>query len=185
MRGGKNLWTLAILVFVFVGFCGCEAVSEPTKQAEAPTQNETVALEQNPAGAMVQTETAASPDYASLFNQINVLQRDVLSRTSDITAREILVKAAVDQSRRKLYVVGEGAPNAEQAGASETLLMQGAERAAVVDAQRWALLVLSWAKNANTPAPNGQVSGTVPPHVVVYKAQLPDKTMQVLIEVSL
>lgn len=184
MHAIKSLCASAILALV-VGLIGCESAPEPPKQALAPVQNETVALEQKPAESMVQTETVVNVDYASVFNKINVLQREVLSKTSDVMARETLVKAAVDRHRRKLYVVGEGAPNTEQAGANETLLVQGAERAAMVDAQRWALLVLSWVKDANTPAPNGQVSGTVPPHIVVYKAQLPDKTVQVLIEVSI
>jgi hypothetical protein len=185
MEAFKTICATAMLFSILACPLGCESAPQTPKQAEVTSQPEAAAVEQKPAEVLVQPEAGPSVDYASVFNTINVLQREVLVKPSDVKARQALVKAAVDQHRRKLYVVGEGAPNAEQAGASETLLLQGAERAAVVDAQRWALLVLAWAQDANKPAPNSQVSGTVPPHAVVYKAQLPDRTMQVLIEVTL
>lgn len=121
-------------------------------------------------------------DYGEIMNQVFDLEQIVKTNPLDLAARLNLLQVAVDTARHKFYAVGEGLGDSIMT--SNPRFRQSVERAALVDAQRWALFIEQWQINPQTPAITQKVSGAVPPFSIVQKAELPDNKIYVMIEVE-
>ncbi|MCI0512035.1 hypothetical protein L0128_02325 [candidate division KSB1 bacterium] len=121
-------------------------------------------------------------DYGEIMNQVFELEQIVKTNPLDVAARLNLLQVAVDTTRQKIYAVGEGLGDSTMA--SNPRIRQSVERAALVDAQRWALFIAQWQMNPRMPAITEKISGTVPPFSVVQKAELPDNKIYVMLEVT-
>ncbi|MBN1350852.1 hypothetical protein JXJ21_15645 [candidate division KSB1 bacterium] len=126
----------------------------------------------------------ASPvDYGQIMETVFQLEDSVKRYPDAIDVRRSLVAAAYDTARRKVYTVGFGIPDTSTA--SSLLALKGAERAALVDAQRWAMFVMRWMQNPIEPAITDRVTGDVPPGVTVQKAVWPGNQVYLLVEFSM
>jgi hypothetical protein len=147
------------------------------KKTEAPDLENSLEMRE------LQTTTPATVNYGEIMNQLFELRRAIIQQPTATPPRTRLLKVAIDSSRQKLYAVGEGF--SDSTAKSESLAKQSAERAALIDAQRWVLLTLSWRQNLSTPHFTDQLSGQVPPFQIMQRAELPGNRIYLLIEISL
>lgn len=164
-----NLILIGLLSFVLIQ---CE------KKVETPDLENSLEKRelQNP-------PPVATVNYGEIMNQLFDLQGRIIQQPGAIQPRIDLLAVAIDSARQKMYAVGEGLP--DSTAKTEALAKQAAERAALIDAQRWALLVRSWRQNLTTPQFTDKLSGQVPPFQIMQRAELPGNRIYLLLEIPL
>ncbi|MBN2092405.1 hypothetical protein JW964_22480 [candidate division KSB1 bacterium] len=130
-----------------------------------------------------QTLPQATIDYGEIMNTIFALEETIKTNPDDIEARQALLKAAIDTERKKIYAIGEGITDTTNTNVPQA--KQRAERAALIDAQRWIMFIQLWQKDISTPSITEKVTGDVPPFRIVQKALLPGDKVYFMIEVNL
>lgn len=106
-------------------------------------------------------ETAAPPkvDFKALEIQIDSLQNLVRQNPTLVAARQQLLSVAIDTAAQLLRTVGRGIQPAE--ARNPVIGRQAAERAARIDAARWAAYLNAWRQDVTT-ADFGSLSALVP-----------------------
>ncbi len=168
---------LSIVLFLLFGllslFC------EKKEQKDVIQQALEIFEQQQNQQALPQTTI----DYGEMMNTIFELEAVIKTNPDDIEARQALLKAAIDTNRKKIYAIGEGLT--DTTNTSEPQAKQRAERAALIDAQRWIMFIQLWQKDISTPSITEKVTGDVPPFRIVQKALLPGDKVYFMIEVNL
>jgi len=116
-------------------------------------------------------------NYPQKLSEIAQLQSAVQSSPNEIEARRKLVQAAVIPSRKILLAAGTGRTAPQQRAPL-------AERAAILDAYRWAAYILRWRDNPAVPE-FGSIQATVSGGQVIYSQSLPSGEVQVLLKIHL
>lgn len=164
-----NFFRISLLALLLVQ---CDKKAD-TPDLEKSLENHEL---QNPA-------PVATVNYGEIMNQLFDLRGRIIQQPGAIQPRIDLLDVAIDSARQKMYAVGEGLP--DSTAKTEALAKQAAERAALIDAQRWALLVRAWRQNLTTPQFTDKLSGQVPPFQIMQRAELPGNRVYLLIEISL
>lgn len=167
MKTRYFIFLLLLPIFVF-----CEKKAEESMVENAVRQQE-----------MQGNASVVAVNYGEIMNQLFELEQAVIQAPEAILPREKLLNVAIDTTRKKLYAVGEGLPDSTAKTAA--LAKQSAERAALVDAQRWALLTLRWQKDISRPHFTDKISGQVPPFQIIQRAELPENKIYLMIEIAL
>jgi len=176
-----NRFPLKIIYFIFVLIFGFTLIHLACEKKEQQQRFEQTLEKEE---LQLSTVDSLPPvDYGDIMNQLYDLQQKIKQAPLELQCRQALLEVAIDSSRNKLYAVGEGLPDTTLA--SNALQRQAAERAALVDAQRWALFALKWSQDPNQPLITDKVSGQVPPFRIVQKAQLLANKTYLLIEINL
>lgn len=166
-----NASILAILILLF-------ACDKKTGEKEV-TSEESVKTEETTIDTLKLSETS-QVDYGAMMETIFQLEDSIKQNPADIELRKALVAAAYDSIKGKLYTVGYGQPDTSITSTAHA--MKTSERAALIDAQRWAMFIMRWQKNPDQPAISERVTGNVPPGTPVQKAILPVNNVYLLVE---
>jgi hypothetical protein len=169
----QSILTLLLILGLLSLFCEKEVQKDLIQQAL-----EIFEQQQNQ-----QNLPQATIDYGEIMNSIFALEETIKADPDDIEARQSLLKVAIDSARGKIYTIGEGL--ADSTIESEAQAKQRAERAALVDAQRWVMFVQRWQKDVTMPSITEKVTGDVPPFRILQKAELPENKVYFMIEVNL
>lgn len=168
-----NYFTIMLLLVLGELFLACEKKSQQDviQQALEVFEQQQQSLPQ------------ATIDYGEIMNTIFALEEAVKTDPDAIEPRQELLKAAIDTERKKIYAIGEGLTDTTTA--SEAQAKQKAERAALIDAQRWIMFIKLWQKDVTGPSITEKVSGDVPPFRILQKAVLPEDKIYFMIEVNI
>lgn len=106
-------------------------------------------------------ETAEPPkvDFKALEIRIDSLQTLIQQNPTVVTLRQQLLMAAVDTAAQLIRTVGRGLPPAD--ARNPVIGRQAAERAARIDAARWAAYINTWRQDVTT-ADFGMLTAMVP-----------------------
>ena len=119
-------------------------------------------------------------NYDSMLVVVSELVEAVKENPTDIDYRRELVAVSYDTTWEIILSAGFGKPSQE--GETESIAMKYAERAATIDAWRWAAYIKRWSidpKFPNLDTLNVEIQGGR----VVAKKILPDKAVSVLVEI--
>ncbi len=128
----------------------------------------------------IQTIKPQSINYDSMLVVVSELVETIKENPTDMDYRRELVAVSYDTTWGTILSAGHGkpSPNAE----SESLAINFAERAATVDALRWAAYIKRWSIDPNAPdlvTINAEIQG----YRVVAKKVHPDKAVTILVEI--
>jgi hypothetical protein len=123
----------------------------------------------------------ANINYDSLLTVVDQATEMVAAYSSDINLRQKLVAISYDTSNGIIFASGRGRPQVN--ARTPSIAMNFAERAAQIEALKWAAYIERWKLDPTTPD-LGKISAAMPPGRVVSKKVLPDSTVQVLVEVK-
>lgn len=163
-----------ITILVFLSACEQKERVEEQVATDQFDQFETVMVDSS---KLIET---AQVDYGAIMEQLFQLEDSIKRNPMDVGLRTALVATAYDSARAKIYTVGYGI--ADTSACSETRAMQSAERAALIDAQRWAMFIMLWRENSEEPAITETVSGDVSRGTPIQKAILPENKVYLLVE---
>jgi hypothetical protein len=110
------------------------------------------------------------------------LQDSVKNHPEDVELRKKLLARSADTEGAVLRAVGQGRPPANVT--SSAMARQFAERAAYVDGCRWLAYLAEWKKNPASPG-YGEIEAELPGSRVIYKSDLVDSTLTVLVETDI
>jgi hypothetical protein len=159
-RAGLLLVTALLLVF------GCSR-EEKVRELQSDTNAE----------ALAQLDT---PEIS--LEKLLPLQEKIMQQPDSIAFRRELVAASVNIAQKTLRAAGVGLvpENAE----NTAIAQQAAERAAYLDACRWAAYILKWQKSPDSPA-FGEIQGNIPGAQILHKTVTEDGKSVVLVEIAL
>ena len=169
-------------VILLAALLFCPACEKKESSEKEITEEQMVQYEELLVDSSRVTEVAAV-DYAEIMETVFQLEDSIMHNPAEIPIRSALVEVAYDSDREKIYAVGHGIPDTSIT--SESRALKTAERAALVDAQRWALFIMRWKENPESPAITERVTGDVPPGTPVQKAVWPGNKVYMLVEFSL
>lgn len=170
----KVLSSLIIAISILLSTCEKKESAEDKTVSGQVGQFETTLIDSS---ARMDTTTV---DYGEIMQTVFQLEDSIKRNPMDVSIRSALVTVAYDSTSGKIYTVGYGI--ADTSAGSEARAMQTAERAALIDAQRWAMFVMRWKENADEPAITETVSGNVPRGTPIQKAILPENNLYLLVE---
>lgn len=171
----RKIIPLLLLTVLGLSFSNCEKSEKQEYYEGSVSKNEK---------AQTSSDTSLSQiDYGEIMNQLYDLEQQIKTNPEDLALRKSFLISAIDTVRQKIYTVGEGLPDTTIT--SDPIAKQSAERAALVDAQRWALYAMKWQEDVKAPAFPGEISGKVPPYRIVQKAQLLENKVYLLIEIDI
>jgi hypothetical protein len=130
----------------------------------------------------VDSEHIQAVDFEELVSDLLSLQDSVKMQPDEVVLREKLLARSTDASREVLRAVGRGKPPANVA--SPVMARQFAERAAYLDGCRWLAYLMEWKKNSSSPG-FGEIEAQLPGSRVLYKSELVDSTLTVLVETDI
>ena len=122
-----------------------------------------------------------SINYDSMLTVMSQLVDAIKNNPTDIEVRRQLVASSYDTTWETILTAGIGAP--PQKAESESVAMKQAERAAMVDAYRWAIYIKKWHSNLTIPD-IGTIGADIQGGRVVAKQVLPDQRVSVLVEIK-
>jgi len=172
-----KLSVIVIMLSVFF-LISCEK-----KEDKVSEQTISTSEQQKTSDTLILKPDTISVDYGEIMNKLFTLVEKVRTNPDSKHPRLELLKVALDSSRQKIYALGEGLP--DTTAISDAMAIQTAERAALADAARWALLTISWRENPANLSFTDKLSGKVPPHHIVFKSQLPGNKVYRLIELDM
>lgn len=146
------------------------------KEKQKPSEEEEYSITSNVEGQLYDVNI----NYDSLLTVIGQLTEMVSSYPNDFELRKNLVSTCYDTLSDIILASGRGRPLIS--ARTPTLAMKYAEKAATIDAYRWAAYIKKWHLNPTTPD-IGKLSVEVSAGQVVSKKVLPDSTVQVLVAV--
>jgi len=123
----------------------------------------------------------AKLNYDSLLVVVDELTEMVVANPGDIYLKEKLVDTCYDTTHKIIFASGRGKPL--EGARTNTLAKNYAQKAAAIEAYRWALYIKKWRVNPAVPE-LGTLSGDLPSGHIVSKKELPDSSVQVLVEVN-
>jgi hypothetical protein len=142
-------------------------------------REEQLTLDEN---VQVHSEQSRPVDPGQLLPVLMSLQDSVKNHPDEIRLREKLLARSMDVEKAVIRAVGLGKPPANVT--SSAMARQFAERAAYVDGCRWLAYLAEWKKDPTTPR-FGEIEVELPGSRVLYKSDLVDSTLTVLVETDI
>ena len=130
----------------------------------------------------VDSEQSRTVDFEELVSDLSSLQDSVKMQPDKVVLRERLLARSTDAGKAVVRAVGRGKPPANVA--SSVMGRQFAERAAYLDGCRWLAYLMEWKKDASSPR-FGEIEAQLSGSRVVYKSDLVDSTLTVLVETDI
>lgn len=166
-----------IHLIVLISFINC---SKDKKEKEQPQAEKEV--EHSIAGENESQLYEIKMNYDSLMYVFEEKLAILKEQPNDIEAREQLVGAGFDEAHNRILAFGEGVP--PENARTPSLALNYAERAAKIEAYRWAYQIKKW----HTDPMNNDSTITdtdMPPVQMLSKLVMPDSTVKVLVELKL
>ncbi len=157
---------LFFIAFIFTVSCTRE---EEVKELRPETNIQT------------QTQTQIESPEQSL-EKLLPLQEKIVQQPENVEFRKELVTAAMDVSHKTMRAAGTGLY--PQDASNTAIARQSAERAAYLDACRWAAYMLKWKDTPESPA-FGEIEGDIPGAKLLLKKTEDDGKTIALVEISL
>ncbi|HPG39629.1 MAG TPA: hypothetical protein PLP19_20300 [bacterium] len=110
------------------------------------------------------------------------LQEKILQTPDNVDLRRELVAASVNSEQKTLRAVGYGLP--PEHAANSAMAQQAAERAAYLDACRWAAYIIKWQDSPDSPA-FGEIEGNIPGARIIYKETADDGKISMVVELAM
>lgn len=164
----KKIFTF-FLIFIVVISC--------SKKKEETAEEKEYSTSSGMEGQVNRTDI----NYDSLLTVVDQATEMVAAYSTDINLRQKLVSISYDTSNGVIFASGRGRPRTD--ARTPTLAMRYAERAAQIEALKWAAYIEKWKLDPTTPD-LGKISVEMPMGRVVAKKVLLDSTVQVLVEVK-
>lgn len=165
------LSSICIILFLVIG-CG----KKEEHQTGQLTPKEKMQDDQS-----VLTIKPKSINYDSMLTIIAPLVDAIKNNPTDIEVRRQLVASSYDTTWETILAAGIGVPT--QKAESEPVAIKQAERAAMVDAYRWAIYIKKWRSDLTMPD-IGTIGADIQGGRVVAKRVLPDQRISVLVEIK-
>jgi len=110
------------------------------------------------------------------------LQEKIMQAPDSVALRRELVAASVNLTQKTLRAAGYGLP--PEKAANSAMAQQAAERAAYLDACRWAAYIIKWQVSPDSPA-FGEIEGDIPGARIVYKDTAVDGKISMVVELAM
>lgn len=110
------------------------------------------------------------------------LQERIIQSPDSVALRKELVKASVNPEQKTLRAAGYGLPPVH--AANSAMAQQAGERAAYLDACRWAAYILKWQESPDSPT-FGEIQSDLPGARIVYKDTAADGKISMVVELAL
>ena len=169
----QKIQLILVLFFILVLSLGCSKKEEEQQQA--------VEEEYSIPGGMEEQTQQVIINYDSLLTVVDQLTEMVAANPSDIELRKKLLSTCYDTVNNTIICTGKGTPltNAR----TPTLAIKFAERAATIEAYRWAARLKKWQLDPKSPDTENLSIENLRGKIV-SRSVLSDSTIQVLVEVS-
>ena len=112
-------------------------------------------------------------NYEELMIQLLVMEERIKEAPEVVSLRQDMVNLSLDAENQEIYTMGIGL--FPENAANTAVARQSAERAAFLDACRWAAYVMNWKTDPNS-TPFGSIQGELPNAAIVLKSLSPDGT---------
>ncbi len=125
--------------------------------------------------------SAAVRNYDSLLTVLDKLSESVSANPQDRQLRLSLLDTAYDTLGQRIFAAGRGKP--AKNARTPAVAMKMAERAATIDAYRWAARIKKWHDHPEL-ADEQELSAELPGAQILSQRTLPDSTVVILIEMN-
>lgn len=175
MKNIKKLSFLLFLVMISIQYC-----SKDNKKQHSKNNDES--YEYSVSGDIENQKIMQNINSDSLFSLIDDTIIEMKSDISNIELRKKLVSICCNPSNNTIYTTGTGKPllNAR----TSTIAKNYAQKAAIIDAYRWAAYVKEWNTNPTISEIDSTVLRTIDGNII-SKMILPDNTVQILVQTAL
>ena len=152
-------------------------VTNCSKEKKEPAEEKEYQVSMGVEGQKFSVES----NYDSLLTEVNKLSEQISANPTDLSLKTRLVDVCYDSTINMIIAAGRGQPLSD--APTHAVAMNYAERAATIEALRWAANIKQW---SHDPAKSlsQELDLTMPMGRVVSKTTLPDSTIQVLIVVN-